>query len=123
MQAFDGDRKDDDVLAEEHRVEQSLFQSSNQASMKMMHRATAQHATVHVHMLQRVPCHEDISKGNAVSNRSEAILTLKVRVVLSVDLLASPWPGCRSLQPLISHLQDTRVEMCFCVCTARTLGT
>jgi len=29
-QAFDGDRKDDDVLAEEHRVEQSLFQSSNQ---------------------------------------------------------------------------------------------
>lgn len=54
VQAFDGDRKDDDVLAEEHRVEQSLFQSSNQASMTV-NRATAQHATTHTHATSSLP--------------------------------------------------------------------
>ena len=70
MQAFDDDRKDDDVLAEEHRVEQSLFQSSNQASIKSSNSATCYAYTC---------CNEfpAISKGNAVSNRSQVILTLK----------------------------------------------
>lgn len=58
VQAFDDDRKDDDVLAEEHRVEQSLFQSSNQASIKSSNSATCYAYTC---------CNEfpAISKGNA----------------------------------------------------------